>query len=146
MKKTIFILAVTTFIAGAIFTGCQSSEKKVENAQDAVAKANENLDEANQKYLADIEAYRKVITDKIDANNKSIAEFKLRINKEKKEAREDYKKRINELEQKNNDIKKKLDDYKAQGKENWENFKTEFNHDMDELGQAFQDLTVRNTK
>lgn len=146
MKKTIFILAVTSFIAGAILTSCQSSEKKVENAQNEVAKANDNLDKANQEYLADIEDYRKVIIDKIDANNKSIAEFKLRINKEKKEAREDYKQRIADLEQKNSDIKKKLDDYKAEGKENWENFKTEFNHDMDELGKAFQDLTVRNTK
>lgn len=43
-------------------------------------------------------------------------------------------------------MKKKMDDYNMDGKENWEKFKTEFNHDMDELGQAFKDLTVNNVK
>jgi len=36
-------------------------------------------------------------------------------------------------------------DYKGEGKEKWEAFKTEFNRDMDELGKAFKDLTVNNT-
>ena len=27
----------------------------------------------------------------------------------------------------------------------WEKFKVEYNHDMDELGKAFKDLTVKNT-
>jgi len=29
---------------------------------------------------------------------------------------------------------------------NWESFKREFNHDMDEIGQALKDLTVDNKK
>lgn len=32
------------------------------------------------------------------------------------------------------------------GKEKWGTFKTEFNHDMDELGKAFNNLTVNNIK
>jgi len=39
-----------------------------------------------------------------------------------------------------------MDDYKQDGKENWEKFKAEFNHDMDELGKAFKDLTINNIK
>ena len=39
-----------------------------------------------------------------------------------------------------------MDEYKADGKENWEKFKAEFNHDMDGLGSAFKDLTVKNVK
>ena len=39
-----------------------------------------------------------------------------------------------------------MSDYKADGKENWEKFKAEFGHDMDELGNAFRDLTVKNVK
>ena len=39
-----------------------------------------------------------------------------------------------------------MDEYNQEGKENWEKFKTEFSHDMDELGKAFKDLTVKNTK
>ena len=54
--------------------------------------------------------------------------------------------KVADLDKKNSDMKKKMADYKASNKENWENFKTEFNHDMNELGQAFKDLTVKNTK
>ncbi len=54
--------------------------------------------------------------------------------------------KIAELDSKNTDMKRKLDNFKANGKDNWETFKTEFSHDMDELGNAFRDLTVKNTK
>jgi len=64
----------------------------------------------------------------------------------KKEAAADYKIKVDELEQKNSDLKKQMDDYKAEGKEKWEKFKTEFGHDMDELGNAFKDFTVKNVK
>ena len=43
-------------------------------------------------------------------------------------------------------MKKKLEDYQAEGKDSWETFKTEFSHDMDALGNAFKDLTVNNVK
>ena len=43
-------------------------------------------------------------------------------------------------------LKKKLDDYKATGKEDWESFKKEFNHDMDELGKAFKNFSINNVK
>ena len=39
-----------------------------------------------------------------------------------------------------------MDDYKVEGKDKWEKFKTEFSHDMDELGKGFKDLTVKNIK
>ena len=39
-----------------------------------------------------------------------------------------------------------MDEYKAEGKEQWEEFKAEFSRDMDELGKAFKDLTVKNEK
>lgn len=38
-----------------------------------------------------------------------------------------------------------MDEYKEDGKENWEKFKIECNHDMEKSGQAFKDLTVKNT-
>ncbi len=43
-------------------------------------------------------------------------------------------------------MKKKMENYKEEGKDKWEIFKAEFSHDMDELGKAFKDLTVKNVK
>jgi F0F1-type ATP synthase membrane subunit b/b' len=146
MKKTILTLAVSTLLTGAILTSCSSPAEKVENEQKNVEEANKDLDKANKEYLADIENYKKEKADKIAANEQSIAEFKTRMENKKKDAKDDYKKKIAELEQKNSDMKKKMDDYKAEGKEKWEEFKAEFTRDMEELGNAFKDLTVKNNK
>jgi len=137
MKKSILLLAAITFMTCAILTSCNNSAKKVDNAEKNVQQANEELYEANQEYLADVEKYRKEKEDIIIANNKSIAEFKARIALEKKDAQISYLKKITVLEQKNSDLKKKIDAFKADSKEQWENFKVEFSKDMDELGKAF---------
>jgi hypothetical protein len=143
MKKTFLALAACSFI---IMSGCNTPAQKLENAQNNVDAANQDLDEANQEYLADVEKYRKETADRIAENERSINEFNARVESDKQEAKEDYRKKIMALEQKNSDMKKKMDDYKIEGKEGWEKFKTEFSHDMDEVGQAFKDLTVKNVK
>ena len=53
---------------------------------------------------------------------------------------------IDDLEQKNINMRKKIEEYQETGKDKWEAFKVEFNHDMDELGTALKNLTVKNTK
>lgn len=123
---------------------CNNSSEKVKNAEEAVTKADSNLIDANQEYLAEVANYKRETSDKIAANDKSIVEFKARVAQEKKSARADYLAKVTKLEQKNSDLKKRMDDYKADSKEQWGNFKTEFNHDMDEIGSAFKDLTVKN--
>jgi phage terminase small subunit len=134
------------FATSLAVTSCSTSSEKVETAKENVVEAHDDLDKANEAYLADIASYRIETADKINANNQSVVEFNARIEHEKKDARAEYKKKIPELEVKNSDMKKRLDDYKADSKENWEMFKTEFNYDMEELGKAFKDLTVNNKK
>ena len=146
MKKSMLTLALSAFLVSTIITSCNTPAGKVENAEENVVAANEDLNAANEAYQKEIDSYRKEAAEKIEANNKSIAEFNARIALEKKDAQDDYKKQIATLEQKNSDMKKKMDDYKAEGKEKLEKFKTEFNRDLDELGKAFKDLTVNNVK
>jgi len=144
MKKSILALAASALIAAATLTSCNTPAKKVEEAQNDVKEANKDLDKANKEYLADIESYKKEMAEKIAANNQSIAEFNARIANQKREAAADYKLKITELQQKNSDMKRHMDEYKAEGKEKWEKFKTEFGHDMEELGKAFKDFTIKN--
>lgn len=54
-----------------------------------------------------------------------------------------YEKNIMALEQKNKDLRTKISNYES-NQSDWESFKREFNHDMDEQGQAIKDLTVNN--
>ncbi len=65
---------------------------------------------------------------------------------EKKEIDADYNKTLLELETKNKELKKKLADYKDDGQDKWNGFKTEFNHDMNELGKAVKNITVENVE
>ena len=146
MKKTFLSLLTVTFISGIILISCNNSSQKVDKAQKDVIEANKNLEDANKEYLADIEIYRTETANRIAANDQSIVELKAKIANDKKIAKADFKKKVAELEQKNIEMKKKMDEYKADGKENWEQFKTEFSRDMDELGNAFKDLTVKNTR
>lgn len=152
MKSSIFVLTASAFITSAIFitstiiTSCNTPSQKVEKAIKKVEDANKDLDKANQEYLEDIENYRQETAKKIAANGQSITELKKRIAYAKQDARINYNNQIAELEQKNIDLEKKLADYKGEGKDKWKIFEEEFNHDMDELGKALNDLTVKNVK
>jgi chromosome segregation ATPase len=147
MKKSILLLTILTFVSGSILiTRCTTTSEKVANAQDKVNEAHQELNDANAEYQADMEKYRKETAEEIAANNESIAAFNKRIETEKSEAKAAYKNQISKLEQKNTDMQKRLDEYKADGKDNWKAFKKEFSRDMSELGQAFRDLTISNVK
>jgi len=147
MKKSILFFAACAFITtGSIITSCNTSAEKVENAQNNVIQANKDLDQANKEYLADIENYRIETANRIAANDQAIAEFKANMEHQKKAVKADYRKKIADLEEKNKEMKQKMDNYKEEGKEKWQIFKAEFSHDMDELGKAFKDITVKNVK
>ena len=147
MKNSIAVIAASLALVGFASIGCtNSASDKVATAQENVTEAKTDLDKANADYLADVENYKKESSEKIAANEKSIAEFNARIANERNEARATYKKKITDLEKKNTDMKKRLDDYKADSKDDWQKFKAEFNHDMDELGNAFKGFTVKNVK
>ena len=150
MKKIILKLAVALFLPVTMLTSCQSAATKAENSGDKVQDARENVAEArqelNQALIDSVMLFRKISDEKISRNEKTIAEFRVKLAKERKENRVRYEKNLAVLEQKNLDLKKKLSDYKEERNQDWNEFRTEFNHDMDELGKAFDDLTVNNVK
>jgi len=145
-KKTTLLLALQAFMLILGLTGCSTQTEKVADTKENVLEAKAALDKAEADCATDIEKFRKETDERIIANQKSLAEFNGRISKQKKEAQEEYKNKIAALEQKNTDLKKKMDDYKAAGKENWEKFKVEFSKEMSELGKAFSSLADKNLR
>ena len=143
MKKLIFQIATTISILIIVLSSCSTPAEKVEKAENKVTEANKNLDGAIKDYQTDINSYRLATAERIASNEKSIKAFNLRIANDKKEAREEYLKKINALEKKNTDMKKRLDDYKAEGNDKWKTFKMEFNKEMDDLGNSIKDLTSK---
>lgn len=154
MKKVIFMLVVlSTFTTGIIFTGCQTSDQKVDEAKTKVQDAKDDLKEVQQD--ANEEALKAATAEewtifksesdiKIKANETLIANMKDKMKASGKKMDAVYEKNIDLLEQRNKDMRNRIDAYDNNSKSNWASFKREFNHDMDELGIAFRDLTVNN--
>jgi predicted RNase H-like nuclease (RuvC/YqgF family) len=134
MKKHILVMTVIGCITGMLITGCETTPKqKVEGAK-------QNLKNAQAAYLTEWQAFKKEAVKKIEANQKRIEAFKEKMTKAGSKVKANYNKEVAVLEQKNQDLKKKLDEYKDDGQNNWEEFKTNFNNDMDAIGKTITDL------
>lgn len=145
--KTFFLIYILLGGCGlTTLSSCNSPDEKVNHAKAAVMEADSNLINANQEYLKEVAQYKLETAEKIAKNDKSIAEFRARVALEKKSAKREYLLKVEKLEKKNTDLKKRMDEFKADSKDNWKSFKKEFNHDMEEIGKAFKDLTVKNVK
>jgi hypothetical protein len=144
MKTKIIVLATLAFSAGMSLTGCDNSSQKTEDTQEELTNENAALQKRKDEYLEEMKSLREETTRKIQANDEIIAEYKSKSHNKKH--KDTYNKAIEELEQKNRDMKKRMDEYKWEGEEKWKQFQKEFKHDMDELGKAFEDLAVKNTK
>lgn len=145
MKNKLFNLAAIVFVSGILLTGCNMKDKNTDKSQDMVEDAKENVTEANIALNNAIQDFREEAAEVIKKNEERIASFKIKITEENAENKVALQEKLAELEQKNIALKEKLAGYKNDGNENWDAFKVEFNHDMNELGKAFSDLTVKNT-
>ncbi len=153
MKKTISTIAVALLIiAGSAFTSCKSPAEKADDAQAEVQDAQQDLNEAQNEAnteaekVATAEEWQMFKTEaeaKIRSNEVRINELTIQMNKPGEVFDALYKKRIQTLEQQNRDLKNRIDAY-DRSHTDWETFKREFNHDMDELGEALKNLTVSN--
>ena len=167
MKNSISMFAFATMLTAATtFTACDSPEKKVENAQnkvenaqdkvteakDKVSDAKENLTEAQKTANAEAQktadaaawkTYKAEAEAKMKTNDVRIDELKAGMKKAGKSVAASYKENVAILEKKNMAMKARISDY-DKSQSNWESFKKEFNHDMDELGAALKDFTVNN--
>lgn len=142
MKNTVKVLTISALFSMAFLTACSSSSEKLEDAKEDVTEANEKLDEAEIAYLNDIEEYKRETAAKIAANDQMIADFQVLSEKEKKANSADYQKKVAELKAENEAMKTKMDNYTAQGNEQWVEFKKEFGNDMVELGRALNDFST----
>ena len=155
-NNSIFTILITLLIGGAFLSACQSPKVKedeaVENVQDAKqelkdvkqdAKAQEQLE--NEVNAEDWKNFKLESEQMIKENDLRIAELKVKMKKSGKLLDPLFDKKIENLEQKNTDLKAKIKAY-DKSQTNWEEFKREFKHDMDELGKAMNDLTIDNKK
>lgn len=154
MKKTIFTSLLATVMAASSLSSCTSAEQKVENAENKVIDAKENLNEVKKDSIIVAQKQATAVEWKIFKNTAevTITNNKIRINQFKEKLKSAgtataaaYSKSIDDLELQNQNLKSKIENYEKSNVD-WEIFKTEFNHDVNALGQALKDFTIKNTK
>lgn len=137
MKKSIQTLAAIVAFSGLLLA-CSTPAEKVTKAENDVIEAEAALELTQEQYLQDMEDFKRVNNERIAANEKTIAEFNARVANQKAEAKEDYRKKVADLEAKNTDMKSKIADFKAESQAGWAQFKADFNAEMDALGESFK--------
>jgi len=148
MKTRIHYIPVCCIALFSSLTACNNNTSKNASSDSGIQASDTNaaLKKEEEEYQKDLENYKKEKEEAIAANEKTIAALKSKIKLEKKEMHLEYEKKIAVLEQKNQAIKVKLSEYKSEGKDKWESFKREFNHDMEELGNALKEFATDNEK
>ena len=129
-----------------LLTSCESKQQKVENAQQEVNAAEDNLKTTQAELNAEYPAFKTDAELQIAANDQRIAELKVILNKPGKLPFDEKRKmRIAELEEKNAQLRSRLYGYEKE-RSDWEAFKREYNSDMQGLNAAFKDLSNDNVK
>ena len=154
MKKSILALAVVTCIAVTVTISCKPATKEEKESQEKVELAKDNLEDAKdslsvaKRAASDEEwkAFKNSGDSIIRINDLRIAELKLKIKNTGATIDTKYQENIDVLEQKNKDLKAKIDVYKNDVNSDWQSFKREFKHDTDEIGKSLKDFTVDNKK
>jgi chromosome segregation ATPase len=148
MKKSILNSALALVFLGGIFFACSKPQEdardKAENAQDQVQESQQDVEDA--KIKQDREEYRADKLQKIADNEQRIAELKAKKAEPGKAFDDLRQKRIEDLEKRNAELKAKLNNYQETDQTKWEEFKREFNHDMDDFGKSLEDLGKDNVK
>ena len=152
MKLLKLSVAAYAILLLSALNSCNSSAQKEEKAAEEVAQAQKDLERAQisqdsirMKALRDEEwiAFRDLSDRRIKENEARIALLKSDMKKSNKNVDAFYEKKMNSLEKENSRIKLRVDSFK-QDESDWESFKREVNHDMEELGKSFNDFTVKN--
>ena len=143
MKKTILTMAAVAFFAVTATTSFgQSTEKKSIKAKEDLTEAKQNLKEAQQDSVADYQTFKKDSEARFLENEKSLADWKLKVSNLDVSNRGEYERNLATLKQKNAGLKKRFVDYKQNGETKWSSFKSEFNNDMDDFGKELKDFTI----
>jgi Holliday junction resolvase RusA-like endonuclease len=136
---------ITSFVTGMIILAISCSSP-VQKAEQDVAKANEALEQAKLDSINDYQQFRRESEEKMTRNAEVMAAYQKNVKEGKQKITAADKKMMAELEQENEMMQMKLNSFTSESKEEWAAFKTEYNHDMDNLGKAIKDFTVPNTK
>lgn len=139
MKKILMLFSVLMLIGATNIVVAQGN-KKVVRAKKEVAKANEHLKNAKSDSASDFHRFKAEAQKSIAENKVKIANLKAQSPKDKSKEADEYNTKVLALEQKNNELQRRIESAKYTKQTLWVKFKNESKHDLDGLGNAIKDL------
>ena len=137
MKKSIFTVIVTACFVGIVLISCKPETKEEKEAQEKLEFARDNVKDARDSLkIAKKEAMEEEWTafkfsgdSIIKVNDLRIAKLKRNMKNTGKSIDVEYQKNINLIEQRNKDLKVKMNTYKDDVNSDWQSLKREFTRD-----------------
>lgn len=151
MKKIILRSAVTGLLSMLFLIACQSaSDRSTVIKKENIADAEEDLTYSLNDSLAGVisdsltlwERFKKESTERINDNKMRIASLKASIAGKADDVKADYQKNIAVLEAKNDELKRKLIEYKNDKKEDLETFKQKMNNDINDVARSLKNFKI----
>ena len=142
MKNLFFIVIVL----GVGMMSCSSPDTKNKQKNQEEEKKNveyKNREEATEDRTEQYNRFKLNVYQQLSVNEENISKLKQRVKKKKMTAKINFEKTIDDLAERNEDMKEKIQEYQNDEDQNWDSFKLEYTGEMDELGQAFDKLTNR---
>ena len=140
-------------VTGTTLTSCKSATQKNAKAENKVIDTRQDLVLAETEVVdqrkVNAEEWKAFKTEsdlQINKNEENIAALKAAMNTAGSTPDYEYEKKINKLEASNQDLESRMENYENDQGRDWDTFKREFNDDMNALGQAFRNLTVKSEK
>ena len=150
MKKEILKhLTVTGLANNTDVSNCEILENELNEAKGRLKLAKKDVKDAKQKLNQALEE----LINKIEIKKEELEETQSNLlndnesfspsNIEKIKSKYDEAMVVWELRK--NKIKKKIEEYSADGSENWDSFKHKLNHDLEELGAALKGFVTKSS-
>ena len=136
-NKAVIIFSV--FVFALISSSCRSAAQKESAAKSNVAEAKQDLQDTKVSNANEWIKFKAESQAKILDNEKRIIELKTKMNEPGSTFDGLYRTRIEKLEAKNKELKTKLNNYDG-NETQWKTFKSDFNRDMNEIGNNIKDL------
>lgn len=150
MKRIAYLFSVITLFSGVLLYSCDTAATDDTTDNDVkdtvvIEQNNTNNTDATVRVATTEEwtAFKTDAEQRIEANEKRIEELKVKLKKPGKLLDKMYEDRIANLRERNRELRAKIAGYETT-QTDWEKFKSEFNHDMNELGKAIDDIFTDN--
>ena len=136
MKRTIYTLA---FMTSSLMTVCQGTTQKGDLYASNIIQNPQTVTATGQTLSPEYPGFRKNAEQQIADNDKRIADLRIKTKPGNAPLDEVRKQKIDDLEKRNAELRSRLFGYEKVHND-WETFKRDFNHDMDNLKDALHDM------